>query len=261
MNRIKEWLYNSQFEEGPPREFLTVKELCQTDDYATDFPKLIELAKAKNIFAQHALGLMYADGDGVKQDDVEATRWFRLAAEEKYTPAQYNLGKMYEEGRGVAKDYGEAVDWYRIAADEENAEAQCKLGMMFDEGKCGVLQNYVAAAEWYKRAMEKGSVEAKYRLGVMYQNGRGVELDDEKVAEYIIEAAKAGSIAAQNHLGEMLREKKDYLYAYMWFNIAAALGHEEARESRDDMAKKHMDSENILEAQEMSEEEISNIGP
>ena len=32
--------------------------------------------------AQYNLGLMYARGDGVPEDDAEAVRWWRLAAEQ-----------------------------------------------------------------------------------------------------------------------------------------------------------------------------------
>jgi uncharacterized protein len=34
-----------------------------------------------NAMAQYNFGLMYSNGDGVSQDDGEAVKWFRLAAE------------------------------------------------------------------------------------------------------------------------------------------------------------------------------------
>ena len=48
---------------------------------------------------------MYAVGRGVPQDETEAVRWFRLAAEQGYRAAQYNLGRAYENGLGVPQDY------------------------------------------------------------------------------------------------------------------------------------------------------------
>ncbi|MBG8600869.1 sel1 repeat family protein, partial [Neisseria meningitidis] len=39
------------------------------------------------------------------------------AAERGDTQAQFNLGMMYAEGRGVRQDYAEAVRWTRQAAD------------------------------------------------------------------------------------------------------------------------------------------------
>jgi TPR repeat protein len=52
----------------------------------------------------------------VQEDDVEAVKWFRLAAEQGDASAQYNLGVMYTNGEGVPKDDVTAARWYRLAA-------------------------------------------------------------------------------------------------------------------------------------------------
>ena len=67
---------------------------------------------------------MYANGEGVPQDDAEAVRWYRLAAEQGNAGAQLNLGAMYSNGEGVPQDDAEAVRWYRLAAEQGNAGAQ-----------------------------------------------------------------------------------------------------------------------------------------
>ena len=67
---------------------------------------------------------MYADGEGVPEDDAEAVRWYRLAADQGLANAQYNLGVMYADGEGVPEDDAEAVRWYRLAADQGLANAQ-----------------------------------------------------------------------------------------------------------------------------------------
>ena len=46
--------------------------------------------------AQNNLGLMYDYGEGVTIDDVEAVRWYRLAAAQEHSGAQNNLGLMYD---------------------------------------------------------------------------------------------------------------------------------------------------------------------
>ena len=63
---------------------------------------------------QYNLGVMYAHGHGVPEDDGEAVRWYRLAAEQGYAIAQFNLGVMYSRGEGVTEDDAEAVRWYRL---------------------------------------------------------------------------------------------------------------------------------------------------
>ena len=62
--------------------------------------------------AQHSLGRMYANGEGVPQNGVEAVRWFRLGADQGNSDAQNGLGVMYSSGRGVPQDDVEAVYWY-----------------------------------------------------------------------------------------------------------------------------------------------------
>jgi hypothetical protein len=44
---------------------------------------------------------MYDNGEGVPENDAEAVRWFRLAAEQGNALAQSNLGVMYANGEGV----------------------------------------------------------------------------------------------------------------------------------------------------------------
>ena len=68
-------------------------------------------------WAEYSLGLAYHHGRGVPQDDVEAVRWWRLAAEHLHIVAICHVGLAYEEGRGVPRDPAEAVTWYRQATN------------------------------------------------------------------------------------------------------------------------------------------------
>ena len=74
---------------------------------------------------------MYANGDGVREDDVEAVRWYRKAAEQGLAQAQYNLGVMYANGDGVREDDVEAVRWFRKAAEQGLAHAQEALAKRY----------------------------------------------------------------------------------------------------------------------------------
>ena len=47
---------------------------------------------------------MYDTGVGVAQDAAEAVRWFRLAAEQGDALAQFDLGVMYATGGGVPQE-------------------------------------------------------------------------------------------------------------------------------------------------------------
>jgi uncharacterized protein len=57
--------------------------------------------------AQVALCLCL-DGTGVTQE-VEAVRYYRMAADQGNADGQYNLGLCFQAGAGVAKDEVEAV--------------------------------------------------------------------------------------------------------------------------------------------------------
>ena len=59
---------------------------------------------------------MYDDGLGVTQDDRQAVKWYIAAAEQGYAMAQHHLGAMYYDGQGVLQDYVRAHMWANIWA-------------------------------------------------------------------------------------------------------------------------------------------------
>ena len=70
------------------------------------------------------------------------------AAGQGHAEAQYNLGVMYYEGQGVRQDYHKAVEWFCKAANQGFAQAQNNLGVMYDEGQ-GVRQKYSNRHKFY----------------------------------------------------------------------------------------------------------------
>jgi len=66
---------------------------------------------------------------GISQDDKEAGKWYRLAAEQGFAPAQYNLGVAYYNGQGVPQDYLLAHMWWNLASSNgyENALENRKI--------------------------------------------------------------------------------------------------------------------------------------
>ena len=69
----------------------------------------------------------------------------------------FMLGVMYDEGQGVKQDYFAAADLYKKACDGGNAIGCFGLGSLYDEGD-GVKQDYFVAADWYKKACDGGVV-------------------------------------------------------------------------------------------------------
>lgn len=136
--------------------------------------------------AQWKLGRMYADGDGVKQDDAKAFDYFSKIANshaEEYpgTPrasfaanAFVALGSYYLVGipsAGVKRDPARARDMYAYAASYfGDPEAQYRLGKMYLEGT-GVPRDPRSAARWLILSSQKGHYEAQALLGHMLFRG------------------------------------------------------------------------------------------
>ena len=116
--------------------------------------ELRALAERGDAQAQFNLGVKYANGRGVRQDDEEAVKWFTLAAEQGDASAQFSLGVMYEKGHGVSRDDDEAVKWYRLAAKQGYANAQRNLRRLTTENAVivwlavGVLLLGLGAGAW-----------------------------------------------------------------------------------------------------------------
>ena len=77
--------------------------------------QLRQMADKGDPAAQNALGLCYANGEGVALNESEAVRWFTKAAEQGFVPAQSKLGSFYFSGRGVPQDSSRAYFWMVVA--------------------------------------------------------------------------------------------------------------------------------------------------
>ena len=179
---------------------------AQAGDFQTALKEWKPLADQGHADAQYNLGLMYANGEGVVEDDAEAVRWFRLAADQGLADAQVFLGMMYASGEGVPEDdaeavrwlrlaadqgLAEAVRWYRLAADQGLAGAQLFLGWMYANGR-GVPEDDAEAAGWLRLAADQGLADAQVFLGMMYASGEGVPEDDAEAVRWLRLAADQG---------------------------------------------------------------------
>ena len=116
-------------------------------------------AEQNDTDAQFALALCYAQGLGVVQNDMMAEKWWRKAAEQNHAWAQFNLGFSYATGQGVEKDYLEAYAWYNLAAKTEEIAAKNR-----DDLEKKMCPQQVADAQ--KRTKElREQIEAKLKSG------------------------------------------------------------------------------------------------
>ena len=135
-----------------------------------DYPTVLRISRALaergDAQAQHNLGVLYDNGEGVAEDDQQAAYWFGKAAEQDHAPAQHNLGTLYHTGEGVPQDDRWAAYWFGKAAELGLAPAQHKLGYLYYIGK-GVPEDPVQAYGWIDLAATGGYDPAKRMRAVL----------------------------------------------------------------------------------------------
>ena len=153
--------------------------------------------------AQWKLGRMYADGDGVKQDDLRAFEYFRGVADAhaEETPGTPQARFVANAFVALGNYYLEGIPDTAVKADTERAR-----------------EMFAYAASYF------GDPDAQYRLGRMYLDGHGGLKEPKQAARWLSLAARKGQYQAQAVLGAMLF-KGEYMArqparGLMWLTLA-----------------------------------------
>ena len=144
-------------------------------------------AEGGHPIAQWKLGRMYADGDGVAQDDLRAFEYFsRIAnqhAEDSPSAPQaaivanafVALGRYYLNGIPNSKikpDSERAREMFSYAASYfGNADAQYDLARLYLKSSGSSRDDFRYGARWLGLAAQKGQHQAQALLGQMLFNG------------------------------------------------------------------------------------------
>lgn len=137
----------------------------------TDAPASLPHARAEagDANAQLTLGLRYAAGNGVVQNDKEAAKWFERAARQGLADAQYEYGLALLNGRGVVQDYRAGFEWIEKPALRGHAKAQFSLGELYRYGT-GTPIDKARAYLWFNLAAAQGvDAAAKARDSLVWQ--------------------------------------------------------------------------------------------
>src|SRR5437588_12032966 len=153
----------------------------------TSLTSLQYAAEGGHPVAQWKLGRMYANGDGVIQDDLRAFEYFsRIAnahAEDSPSAPQATivanafvaLGRYYLNGIPNSKikaDTDRAREMFSYAAsDFGNSEAQYDLARLYLKTPDASRDDFRYGARWLGLAAQKGQHEAQALLGQMLFNG------------------------------------------------------------------------------------------
>lgn len=111
---------------------------------------LIKQAEAGDADVANTVGFQYGNGLSVMQNDAEALKWYRKAAELGSEEGMYNLAGVYENGYGVKPSHQEALKWYRKAAERGHGGAHYALARLYEQGQ-GIPKDLKQSAEWRRK--------------------------------------------------------------------------------------------------------------
>lgn len=161
------------------------------------------LAESGDVRAQYGLGVLYERGSGDLATDLgRAANWYARAVEQGHPAAQNNLGLMFAQGRGVRRDPARAAELWRSAADSGHLMAQYNLGLAYYRGE-GVQRDNRAALRWFRHAGENGLPDGQFAIGQMYRLGVVVDQDNAKALAWYRRAARQGHEKARAQAREL----------------------------------------------------------
>ena len=172
-------------------------------------------------------------------DTVKAVNSLEYAAEKGHALAQWKLGRMYAEGDGVAQNDLKAFEYFRSIANshaDDNpdtpqsrfvANAFVALGHYYLEGipKTEIKRDPQRAREMFAYAASYfRDPDAQYYLARLYLNGTGAPHDPRTAARWFGLSAAKGQCEAQAMLGAMLFEgdhvPRQAARGLMWLALA-----------------------------------------
>lgn len=149
--------------------------------------------------AQYRVAKCYETGDkkiNVIQNDLEAVRFYTLAATQGHKEAQVVMGLRYRTGQGIGQDFAQSFKYYSTAANQGEVDAQRAVGEMYADG-IGTAKNEAEAIKWYKKAIASGDQKSLYPLAVLLEQTEGLD----KAVETYRKAAEAGDLPACRKMG------------------------------------------------------------
>ena len=179
--------------------------------------------------AQRRVGNSYRFGNsGFPQDYEKAAYWLRLAAEQGNVEARDDLGSLYgslgfkyDQGEDVEQDDEMAVYWYKRAAELGDATSALMLYL-----KSGKEEDREIAMQGFRKAAELRNTFSRRLLAKMHEvGGLGVQQDDQLAVHWYRKLAEQGDISGHVALSRMYEKgrgvPRNYVYAYMWMDIAS----------------------------------------
>ena len=165
--------------------------------------------------------------------------------------------KLFKKATDFVKEgrYNEAVSIFEKLAKNNEYDAQYNLAFLISSGK-GITKNYSEALFWAFLSrlgkIEKAHELTKDLLDIVPET----VLKDvrEKVLEHLLSRFEKGDIEVLTELGDfylLVLEEQDFENAYLWYNVASALGVQNSAEIRDKV-EKELEPDTIVKIQNAS---------
>lgn len=162
--------------------------------------------------------------------------------------------RLFKTATDLVKErkYAEALTIFENLANNNEYDAQYNLAFLISSGK-GTTKNYREALYWALLSMlgkiEKGEKLSEELIDILPEK----EFEDvrEEVLEHLIARFERKDADVLMQLGDFylsVLEEEDFENAYLWFNVASAVGIENADEKRDKVEKK-LEPDTIIKVQ------------
>lgn len=166
---------------------------------AVKFRRIIDEAESGNVKAMTQAGIIYKNGNGVREDLTEAFKWFKKASDLGHGPALYQLGNMYKLGLGVELDYAKAYECYGKAAEKNYpAGVFCQGYMLYKGLGCG--QDYSSAIKYFRRGVVLGNARSMRFLGLCMRNGFGMPIKKDSADYWLKRSVRFGDPLGETEL-------------------------------------------------------------
>ena len=153
------------------------------------------------------------------------------------------------------KKYTEAVSIFEELARNNEHDAQYNLAFLISSGK-GITKNYSEALFWAFLS-QLGKIEKAEELTedlIDLVPEKVLKDVREKVLEHLLARFESKDIGVLTELGDfylLVREEQDFENAYLWYNVASALGVQNSAEIRDKV-EKELEPDTIVKMQNAS---------
>ena len=153
------------------------------------------------------------------------------------------------------RKYSDAVSIFRELAKNDEHDAQYNLAFLISAGK-GITKNYSEALFWAFLS-QLGKIEKAEELTedlIDIVPEKVLKDVREKVLEHLLVRFDNRDRAVLTELGDfylLVLEEQDFENAYIWYNVASALGIESSSDIRDKV-EKELEPDTIVKMQEAS---------